>query len=197
MRRSFLFALITSITISAFLLVSCTDDFDDWHYTIENKTAKDITFTFNDETVTLPSAQSKAVTLNSGEGRKIPRSLKFSGHPESVRMETRGLVYVFMPIEPVKLIVENKVNLPITIKAGNFLASPSVNDEVSELKIDAEGKLETGIYIYTLQPRFSVEPYSLPGSNIPIIDMWKISEEADGTTVMNLTFFASRYGYEG
>jgi len=218
MRRLFLLTIITVIAGSA-LLVSCTNGFDDWHYTIENKTEKDISFTFNAESVTLEAGASKSATINSKEGRMIPRNFDFSGHPESIRMETRGLTYVFMLIEPVKLIVENKVPRELTIKAGNFLAGPTKDDPISLLTIPGEHKIETGLYIYTLQPRFSIEPSVLPGSGtpiiatwdtgevrasvpppgsiIPIIPMWDTRKETDGTKTMTLTLFAASYGYEG
>jgi len=159
------------ILLIAAFLGSCEGEFDDVTYTIKNDSSKNIKFTFNDTEKTLVQGTSIVYTVNYQQGRLAPK-IDYIGmgiHRRSINAETKnngtaGIFFTFTDNKPFKLEVENTLLIPITVKAGDFIAAgEDTNAEAYDenkftLKI-GECKEETAketALIYTSAPNFSV-----------------------------------------
>jgi len=155
-----LFVLLIVLTLG-----SCKNEFDDVVYTINNNTkATDITFDFNNNTITLQpkpeepdeiTVYTVKYTINSGKGNFKPSNFDFSGHPASIRMSTvnrgrAGMEFNFVDVKRYNLHVLNTFPSTITISADNFI---DYNDS-TEITIGA-GEEITDAKIYTNKPVFS------------------------------------------
>jgi len=164
--ENFMKRLFILIVFAASLFFSCSHNFDDLHYTIENKSSMDVSFLFDGESITLQDGKSVSRIINSGKGRLSPQNVIFTGHPKSIRMETKGYSYSFIDIDPINLNVVNSLPIDVTLKAGDYIDNGSGSDEFFVPRGDEE--IAT---IYTSKPDFTVV---LP-SGYPIIIDWEFS----------------------
>jgi len=143
------------ILFIAVLLWSCQGEFENVKYTITNDSSKQIKFTFNDTTKTLAKDTSITYTINSEQGRFAPKDIIFSGHKKSINLETlnngtAGIFYTFTDNTPFTLNVENKLSIPVTITADDFI------DNLGEPTVKVIEKGNVTALIYTSTPNFSV-----------------------------------------
>jgi len=166
---------ILFVFLVVLILTSCQTDFDDVNYKIFNRSSKTITCDFNNETLTLlPDKESDNIIINSGKGSFKPLNLVFSGHKESIKMNTvnkgrAGIEYSFYDVEPFTLHVLNNLPMEVTITAGNFID----NNGETEITIAAGEKVTAKIY--TKKPSFSIK--SDEPVIFPVNTNWQFSDE--------------------
>jgi len=178
----------------AVLLGSCQGEFDNVNYTITNESSKTVKFSFYDDSKSLNNSESITYNISSAQGRFAPQEIDFSGHKKSVNLNmvnngTAGIFYTFTDNAPLTLNVENKLSIPVTVKADDFI------DNKGKLTIEIkEGENETAL-IYTSTPNFSVNdertsdleqaktvhiPYPYP---YPITADWELIENTINLTI--------------
>jgi hypothetical protein len=146
------------ILFIAVFLGSCEGEFDDTIYTIKNDSSQIISFKFNDISENLDIGKSITYKINSEKGRFAPADITYSGHKRSIiytmkNNGTEGIFYTFNDNKPFKLKIENKLSIPITITAGDFID----NDGQSIIKVIEKEIIDmTTLLIYTSTPNFSV-----------------------------------------
>jgi len=143
------------ILFIAVFLGSCQGEFENVIYTITNDSSKDIKFTFNDTTETLAKDMSVTYNISSVQGRFAPQEISFSGHKKSVNLSTlnngtEGIFYTFSDNIPLTLNVENKLSIPVTVTADDFI------DNKGKLTIEIKEREKETAFIYTTTPNFSV-----------------------------------------
>jgi hypothetical protein len=154
------------ILFIAVLFWSCSGEFDDIKYTITNESSKTVEFKFNNKLESLASGGSLTHIINSEKGTFVPEIDITGRHPRSVNLEktnkgTAGIFFRFSDNTPLPLNVENKLSIPVTVKAGNFIGASddtgvdAYDDTEFTLKIK-EKSIENA-FIYTSTPSFSVE----------------------------------------
>jgi len=184
------------ILFIAVLFGSCSGQFEDIIYTITNNSSKTVLFSFNDISVSLNKDESAAYAINSEKGRFAPKGITFTGHQRSISLTTKnngtsGIFYTFSDNTPLTLNVENKLSIPVTIKAGDFI------DNEGQFTIELKEKENKTALIYTSTPSFSVEesdesertidpdnpvfvPYPYP---YPIKIEWELSNNSINLTI--------------
>jgi len=105
--------LVAVLVFGSFL--SC--NYDQYHhYTIENRlSARDVSFTFNSEPITLEPGASVARRINSWDGRFTPQSIDFTGHEKSVKMIRKSRIFIFDDVVPINISVINTLPVDVTL----------------------------------------------------------------------------------
>ena len=159
------------------ILSSCPDSFNDVIYTINNNSSKIISFDFYNENVSLqPKPEepdeliiySKTFTVNSDEGSIKPSNVVFSGHKQSIKMNSvnlgrAGIEYNFIDVSPFDLNAANTLPVGITITAGTYI------DYMGETELTIAPSETIAASIYTNRPVFSTT------ADYPVIIEWKFS----------------------
>jgi hypothetical protein len=154
------------IIFIAVLFGSCSGEFDDITYTITNESSIPIKFSFNKISKTLNTDESITYIINSEKGTFAPEIDITGRHPRSVNLEktnkgTAGIFFGFSDNTPLPLNVENKLSIPVTVKAGNFIGTAGdTSDDAydnTEFTLKIKEKSIENAFIYTSTPSFSVE----------------------------------------
>ena len=156
------------------ILSSCQTDFDDISYTVFNSSSKEIKFNFYNDAFTLSQGESENFIINSGKGSFKPLNPDFSGHKESIKMDTvnkgrAGIEYTFYDVEPFALHVLNTLPVEVTITAGNFI------DNNGETEITIAAGEEAAAKIYTKKPSFLIKPDETV--IYPVSANWQFNDE--------------------
>jgi len=155
---------IVILTLSvALLLFSCGEK----HYSVSitNDSTKAVSYTYNGVSDTLAVSQTKTYEVDAYTQPPI----NVAEHPSGiaslvVKANGRNGDYTFSDATPLDLKVINKLPVPITIKADNYID----NGGLTELTIAADDKEETA-KIYTKSPKFTST------TNYPIIVEWTVA----------------------
>ena len=153
------------------ILCSCQNSFNDVSYIINNNSSKTIQYNFMDVTFKLSPDESKNHIINSDEGIIKPLNIDFSGHPESIKMNSvnngrAGIEYNFIDVSPFNLKVVNTLPIEIIIKADNYID----NEGETEITINPFQTAEAKIF--TNKPKFSST------TDYPVVIEWKFSGDS-------------------
>jgi hypothetical protein len=81
----------------------------------------------------LEIGESITYTINSEQGRIIPKNITFAGHKKSIYFKivnqgTAGIEYTFKDTPRLNLNVINTLSIPVTIKADDFIGASTAPD---------------------------------------------------------------------
>jgi len=154
MKKTFL------ILIIVFLFISCVQgEYDNVTYTISNESSQTVKFTFNDVSDIIITEGGDPITciISSDKGRFAPE-IDFDEleHPKSVILKTEnkgtaGIFYTFLDNKRLTLRIENKLSIPVIVKADDFI------DNEGQLTVKLREKENADAFIYTPSPNFLVE----------------------------------------
>jgi hypothetical protein len=158
--------LLILYVVLVFVFGSCSNEFDDITYTITNESSKTVGFSLNDIQISLAGNESVIYVINSEKGIFAPENIIIMEHPRSINLEklnkgTSGIFFVFSDNIPFALNVENKLSIPVTVKAGNFIEATDDTDvdayDVTEFALKIKENSIENASIYTSTPSFYVK----------------------------------------
>jgi hypothetical protein len=121
---------------------------------------------FNNVSKSLDKDESVTYTINSEKGAFAPENITITEHPRSINLEKSnkgisGIFFIFSDNTPFSLNVENKLSIPVTVKAGDFIEAADDTGidayDVTEFSLKIKENSIEKASIYTSTPSFSVE----------------------------------------